>query len=325
MKSNPSFRRKKNRNQVNPKQLSPVGGFPLTKSLTVAELLKGYHGLGLQASHIAHACELIRKIKAEKVPIFLTLTSNIISSGLREIIAQLVKERAIAAIITTTGAIEEDLIKIKAPFHLGSFDDDDAELKKAGMNRIGNILVADEQYCDFEEWHMAFLKKVHAGQRVIAPSEYIRKLGQSVQDRNSYLYRAAKNNIPVFCPGIVDGAMGDHVYFFNKSHKKDPFIFDVNADVEKLYDMILQPDKIAGYIVGGGIAKHHLIGAAILRDGLDYAIYITTSTQYDGSLSGARPKEAVSWNKLKDVNNSVCIEAEASIVFPLLAWAMLHQ
>ena len=95
--------------------------------------------------------------------------------------------------------------------------------------------------------------------------------------------------------------------------------------MEKLYDMILQPDKIAGLIVGGGIAKHHLIGAAILRDGLDYAIYITTSTQYDGSLSGARPKEAVSWNKLKDVGNSVCIEAEASIVLPLLAWALLHQ
>lgn len=321
---NPSFRRKANRKSIDPQQLPEVTGFSISKSLTVAELLKGYAGLGLQASHVAQACGIIRKIKKEKTPIYLTLTSNIISSGLREIIAQLCQANAIAAIITTTGAIEEDLIKTKGPFRLGSFDADDSELKKAGMNRIGNILVADEQYCDFEDFHTAFLKKAHAEQRMMAPSEYIRRLGISVSDKQSYLYWAAKNGIPVFCPGIVDGAMGDHVYFFNKSHKGNPFIFDVNADVEKLYDMILQPDKIAGLIVGGGIAKHHLIGAAILRDGLDYAIYITTSTQYDGSLSGARPKEAVSWNKLKDMGNSVCIEAEASIVLPLLAWQLLH-
>src|SRR3989344_992367 len=94
----------------------PHSCFPLSKSLTVAELLKGYAGLGLQASHVAQACDIIRKIKKEKTPIYLTLTSNIISSGLREIVAQLCKEKIIAAIITTTGAIEEDLIKTKAPF-----------------------------------------------------------------------------------------------------------------------------------------------------------------------------------------------------------------
>lgn len=321
---NPSFRRNANRKSIAPKQLPEIKGFQITEDLTIASLLKGYAGIGLQASHVAQACDILRKIKKEKTPIFLTITSNIISSGLREIIAQLCREKIIAAIITTTGAIEEDLIKTKGAFRLGSFEADDAELKKAGMNRIGNILVADEQYCSFEEFHMAFLKKIHTEHRSMAPSEYIKRLGSSTTDKQSYLYWAAKNNILVFCPGIVDGAMGDHVYFFNKSHKKDPFIFDVNKDVEKLYDLVLQPDKIAGLIVGGGIAKHHLIGAAILRDGLDYAIYITTSTQYDGSLSGARPKEAVSWNKLKDVGNSVCIEAEASIVLPLLAWELLH-
>ena len=89
--------------------------------------------------------------------------------------------------------------------------------------------------------------------------------------------------------------------------------------------MILQPDKIAGIIIGGGIAKHHLIGAAILRNGLDYAVYVSTGTEYDGSLSGAKPREAVSWNKLKNINNSEFIEAEASLVFPILAYALLYN
>ena len=102
-------------------------------------------------------------------------------------------------------------------------------------------------------------------------------------------------------------------------------VIDTAADITKFYNMLLQPDKTAGIILGGGIAKHHLIGAAILRNGLDYAIYIQTGTEYDGSLSGAKPKEAVSWNKLKNKSNAVCIEADATIVFPMLALSLIHE
>ena len=76
-------------------------------------------------------------------------------------------------------------------------------------------------------------------------------------------------------------------------------------------------------VLGGGIAKHHLIGAAILRNGLDYAVYLSTGTEYDGSLSGARPREAVSWNKLKNEENSAFVEGDATLTFPLLACCMV--
>lgn len=323
-KENISFKRKAQDNSINVRKLMAIKGFPLDKNIKVSELLENYKSIGFQASHTGKAVDIINAIKKEKAELFLACTSNMVSSGLREIIAQLVEKKALAAIITTTGAIEEDFIKSMNDFYLGSFDADDELVKKNAINRLGNIFVPDKNYCDFEEWHMKFIGRIVDEKNIIAPSEYIKKMGLEMNDRKSILCQAARNNVPIFCPGFVDGAIGDHFYFHNQS-KKNKLIIDTVADVAKFYSMMLQPDKIAGLILGGGIAKHHLIGAAILRDGLDYAIYIQTGTEYDGSLSGAKPKEAVSWNKLKDKSNSVCIEADATIVFPMLAISLIHE
>ncbi|RMF55740.1 deoxyhypusine synthase, partial [Candidatus Woesearchaeota archaeon] len=139
----------------------------------------------------------------------------------------------------------------------------------------------------------------------------------------SILYWATKNKIPIFCPGITDGALGLQLYFFKQKHPD--FGIDVSADMNDLADLVLNADSTAGIILGGGIAKHHLIGVNILRGGLDYAVYITTATESDGSLSGARPREAISWSKLQEDSNHVCVEADATIVFPLLAMAMKEE
>jgi deoxyhypusine synthase len=51
---------------------------------------------------------------------------------------------------------------------------------------------------------------------------------------------------------------------------------------------------------------------------LDYVVYVTTATEYDGSLSGARPKEAITWGKVKRNAKAVHIMADATLVLPIL-------
>src|SRR5688572_27682647 len=68
--------------------------------------------------------------------IFLGYTSNLISSGLREIFLYLVKHKHVAAIVTTAGGIEEDFIKCLGKTYLADFNMDGASLRKQGMNRI---------------------------------------------------------------------------------------------------------------------------------------------------------------------------------------------
>ncbi len=304
--------------------LPSVKGFDVSGKMTLAEYVEKMSGLGFQASELAKGITLLTEMKTAKCTIFLSFTSNIISSGLRELVAQLCRENAVQCIITSTGAIEEDCMKSKAPFFLGAFDVDDEAIKKKALNRIGNVLVPDKYYAGFEAFNLKFLAELYKTSRVVSPSQYCRELGNKISDKNSFLYWASRNEIPVIVPGFVDGAIGDHVFFFNQDKKSgEKLIVDQAGDLAKFYNLMLTSDKTGGLIIGGGIAKHHLIGAAILRNGLDYAVYLSTGTQYDGSLSGARPTEAVSWNKLKDKKKSAFIEAEATLVMPLLCLGLL--
>ncbi len=323
---NPSFKRGIKSSSIRSAALKSIKGFKVSPSLTAEDLVAYYSSLGFQASHLSQAAEVVKRMQKDKATIFLSFTSNMVSSGLREIIAQLCEHRLVDCIITSTGSIEEDVMKCSAPFSLGSFNANDEEVKKNCMNRIGNIFVRDEQYVAFEKFHLAFMERMYKKHsKKMAMNKYVRELGLEVNDKNSFLYWCSRNNIRVIVPGPMDGAIGDHFYFFNKQNYKQPFVIDAAAEVKDLYDIMLGADKAGAIILGGGIAKHHLIGAAILRNGLDYAVYLSTGSEGDGSLSGARPREAVSWNKLKDGKNSAFVEGDATLAFPLLACCMMKK
>ncbi len=324
MGKNISFKRKVSSNAIRSAGLAEIRGFEASPKMAVEELVDGFSSVGFQASHLGKAAEVVRRMKSDKSAVFLAFTSNMVSSGLREMIAQLCREKLVDCIITSTGSIEEDIMKCSQPFLLGSFSANDLEVKKNGMNRIGNILVKDEQYAAFEKMHLQFMEKMYGKHKgKMCMSEYVEEIGATLSDNNSFLYWCSKNGIPVFLPGPLDGAMGDHFYYFNKQRWKAPFVIDAAEEVKRFYDIVLSADKTGGIILGGGIAKHHLIGAAILRNGLDYAVYLSTGTEGDGSLSGARPREAVSWNKLKNEENSAFVEGDATITFPLLACVLV--
>lgn len=318
------FRRKIKDSTIRSAPREYITGFRIDKDIKIKDIPKLYKAIGFQATHLGQAAEIIGRMKEEGTAIFMSCTSNMVSSGLREIIAQIVREKKIVALITTTGSIEEDIMKSKKRFIVGDFHADDRQVKENGLNRIGNIFVPDEYYCELEDFHMVFIREMTARKRIWTPSDYIAELGKKINDENSILYWASKNQIPIFCPGFVDGALGDHFFFYNQSREEgEKLVIDTAGDVERFCKMMLLPDKTSAIVLGGGIAKHHLIGAAILRNGHDYAVYMQTGTEYDGSLSGAKPKEAVSWNKLKQERNSACIEADATLVFPILAAALL--
>lgn len=306
--------------------LPRVSGFEL-KDYTLKELAGKMEHLGFQATHLGHGIRIIKKMRKQKALTILTFTSNMVSSGLREVFAWIVKNKLVDLIITSVGSIEEDVMKTKKPFLLGDFSLDDAELNKKGINRIGNILVPSDRYCDFEDIIQPFFSKLLDRQlstgKMISPSELIYELGKDLKDESSILYWASKNKIPIYCPAITDGAMGLQLYFFKQKHPT--FGIDVTADMVEAGKRVLNADKVGAIILGGGIAKHQAIGMNILREGLDYAVYVTTATPGDGSLSGARPSEAKSWSKLKTDADNVCIEGEATLVVPLLFSAFLGE
>ncbi|MEM4347942.1 MAG: deoxyhypusine synthase [Candidatus Altiarchaeota archaeon] len=295
--------------------MEKVRGYKLSKGICAYELVRQMKNVGFQATQIWRAVEILKKMRKEKATIFLTFTSNMVSSGLREIFAFLAKEKFIDVVITTVGSLEEDFIKSEKSFFLGDFDADDNELEKKGVHRIGNIFVPNECYIWFEKKIQKIFYEMYSEKKIWKPYELAKILGKNLRDKNSFLYWCAKNEIPVFCQAITDGALGLQLYFFKQIYKD--FIIDATAE-EELAQITLNAKKTGAIILGGGVAKHHAIGVNILRGGFDYAIYVTTATEYDGSLSGAKTKEAISWNKIKKDSTHVTIEGDATIIFPLI-------
>ena len=255
--------------------------------------------------------------------IFLAYTSNMVSSGVREVIRYLVQHRMVDVLITTCGGIEEDVIKCIHPHYIGAFHLDGATLRRKGQNRIGNLLVPNKSYVAFEGFLTPLLddmvrRQVEEG-KVQSPSSFIREMGKKVDDERSILYWAYRNDIPVFCPALTDGSVGDMIFFHTAARSTPaPLMLDIAADICKLNDIAMLADHTGQIILGGGVAKHHCCNANLMRNGADYSVYINTGVEYDGSDAGASPDEAVSWGKIRLGATPVKVWADATIAFPLL-------
>jgi deoxyhypusine synthase len=295
-----------------------VEGYDFEKPFELDRFIQSMATTGFQATNVARAIDIIRAMRREKATIFLSFTSNMISSGVREAITYLVKHKLVDVIITTAGGIEEDVIKTLKPFAIGDFEISGKYLFDNGVNRTGNLLVPNDRYTEFEKFMTPFLEDIHK-QGAMTTTDMIRKLGAKMTDETSYLHWATKNDIPVFCPGILDGAFGDMIYFAKQRYPD--FSLDITGDMKKVVNLALQAEKTGGILLGGGIAKHFALNANIFHEGFDYAIYINTGQEYDGSDSGARLDEAVTWGKVKPHAPKVKVHADATIIFPLIVTA----
>ena len=292
-----------------------VKGYRFDKKFDFGEFLKAYSTTGFQASSLARAIDVANEMISDNSTIFFAFTGNAVSSGLRDIITFLAKNKLVGVIITTASGVEEDVIKSLSDFRLGDFDVPGRTLFEHGVGRIGNIFVPNDRYLHFEKFITPFLEELHSKNKTITPSIIARELGLKLKE-DSYLFWAAKNNIPVYCPGIMDGSFGDLIYFFKQ--RKPSFQIDVTDDHKKLIDFVLQQDKTGLIVLGGGIAKHYALNAQIFREGFDHAVYLTTAEEFDGSDSGGNLEEAKTWAKIKIKSSSVKVKADFTITFPLL-------
>lgn len=303
------------------------------RPLTAKSMVQQMKYMGFQASAVAQAAEIIDEMRnwrgvdddgnEVKTTVFLGYTSNLISSGLRSVLKYLVKHKHVSAIVTTGGGIEEDLIKCLAPTRMGDFTLKGEQLREKGLNRIGNLIVPNDNYTKFEDWVVPILGKMFEEQEADpevnwTPSKVIDRLGKEINHEDSVLYWAHKNQIPVFCPALTDGSLGDMLFFYSF---KNQLKVDLVEDIRRINMMSIRAKRAGMVILGGGLVKHHIANACLMRNGADYAVYINTAQEFDGSDAGARPDEAVSWGKIKAEARNVKVYCEVTAVFPMIVAA----
>jgi deoxyhypusine synthase len=272
---------------------------------------------GFESVNLSTGISILQKMIAEpQCTKFLSFVGAIISTGLRGIIRDMVKKNMFDCIITTCGAVDHDVARSFVKYYAGDFNLDDKYRKKNKLHRLGNVLIPNENYGPIIETKIQkYINDLYKNTKEFGGCELLDYIGSKL-DESSFLYWAHKNKIPVIVPGIVDGAVGNQIWLFYQNHKD--MKFSILKDQTKISDVIFESKKTGALMLGGGISKHHTLWWNQYRDGLDYAVYITTANEWDGSLSGAEVKEAISWNKVKSDAKQVTIHGEITTLLPFL-------
>ncbi|MBI2084492.1 MAG: deoxyhypusine synthase [Candidatus Aenigmarchaeota archaeon] len=303
-----------------------VDDFSINEKITVDELVKQMQASGgFTSKKLAEGTDIIEEMLNDDNSLnFLSFPADIVSTGTRGVIKDMIKKDWFDVVITTCGTLDHDIARAYKDYYHGSFDLDDSELRKKGMHRLGNIVFPEGNYgIIIEEKMKEFLQSIFdSGMKELSTYELCWEIGKRINNEDSILYWCYKNKVPMVIPGITDGAVGYQVWQFSQRHD---FKINVLKDEKMLSDLVWSAAKSGALIIGGGISKHHVIWHQQFRGGLDYAVYITTAVEYDGSLSGARTREAISWGKVNENARHITVESDATIALPIIYAALLDR
>jgi len=280
---------------------------------------------GFEAVNLSTGLEILSEmIPDEKCVKFISFVGAVISTGLRGIIKDMIKNNWFNVAITTCGALDHDIARHYSHYKEGSFSMDDRELADQDIHRLGNVLVPMESYGPLiEEKMQEFLEEEYQkGVKEMSSADVCKMLGRHLGE-DSFLYWAFKNNVDVVVPGIMDGAVGSQIWMFSQKHSD--FKLNILEDANLLSGIIFKAEKSGALMIGGGISKHHTLWWNQYREGLDYAFYITTAQEFDGSLSGALVREAISWGKVTQKARETTLHAEVTTILPFIYAALVSK
>lgn len=302
----------------------PVSDVKVTKSMSIADLIEAYNRIhGFMAGHLVRAIEILRKCLQDSDLRVISFTANLVATGLRGIFAQLIEKGVFNLVVTTCGTIDHDIARsFGGTYYKGYFEADDRMLRDLEIHRLGNIFIPVENYGPLIEKVVYNTLDELDHNKEWAIYEILDEIGKRTDDENSILRAAHRRSVPIIVPGYLDGSFGTALFTYTQIHKDlriNPF-----KDEEVMAEKFFHSKKATALIIGGGISKHHTIWWAQFREGLDCAVYLTTAVEYDGSLSGAHPREAISWGKIRPEANHVVVYGDATILLPILAAAIIE-
>jgi len=300
----------------------------IKKDMKVIELLDEFSFSGvLGAGRVGRSCELLTSMLLDNdMKVFMSVAGPLVPGGLRNIIANMIKNKEIDVLITSGANITHDLLESFGGSHYREYGFDDEKLNETGMGRIGDIYTKSEDFEVFEEEIIGIFEKIakeislkpaegDCGHNIISIKDLLYEIGLLIEDENSILKLAAENYVPIFAPGIIDSMLGLQLWMFTQENN---LILDAIDDMHDLSDIVFESTKVGAILLGGGLPKHYVLASNLLKGGVDAAIQITMDRDETGSLSGAPLEEAKSWSKAKCGSNLVTVIGDVTIIFPLI-------
>ena len=151
---------------------------------------------GFEAVNLSDGLEILSEMITDKKCVkFISFVGAIISTGLRGIIKDMIKNEWFNVAITTCGALDHDIARHYSHYKEGSFTMDDRELADQNIHRLGNVLVPMESYGPLiEEKMQEFLEEEYQkGVKEMSSADVCKMIGKHLGE-DSFLHWAFKKN-----------------------------------------------------------------------------------------------------------------------------------
>ncbi len=304
--------------------MDKVNQLNVKKDMKVFELVEQFDKSGVLGSgRVARASNILTDMIAdEDMNVFMSLGGPLIPGGLRNIVTQMIRQKHVNLIISSGANITHDLLEAFGGSHYRDEGRDDEDLNADGIGRIADINVGSDDFTIFESEIIKIFEDISSRKSKISIQELLHEVGLLIDDENSFVATAARLNVPIFAPGLIDSMFGLQLWMFNQDHD---FVVDAVADMHYLSDFVFDSERIGGVLLGGGLTKHYTLASTLLKGGLDSAIQITMDRPEAGSLSGAPLKEAKSWSKARCGSTLETVIGDVTVIFPLIYAAALDK
>jgi deoxyhypusine synthase len=292
--------------------------------MSVSDLINQFDKSGvLGAGRVGRACNVLTDmINDDDMKVFMSLGGPMIPGGMRNIVTRMIRENHVDLIVSSGANITHDLLEAFGGSHYRHEGKDDEELNEEGIGRIADINVGSDDFTVFETEIIKIFEEISSKKSHISIQELLHEIGLLVDDENSFVATAARNDVPIFAPGLIDSMMGLQLWIFNQDHD---FVVDAVADMHYLSDIVFEAEKVGAILLGGGLTKHYTLASNVIKGGLDAAVQITMDRPEAGSLGGAPLEEAKSWAKARCGSNLASVVGDVTVIFPLIYAAALDR
>jgi len=313
----------------------PVGHAEARAGMTVSDLADSYGEAGIGAAELHEAVDIYTEMLREDATNFLGLAGAMVPAGMRRIVAELIRDGHVDALVTTGANLTHDTIEaIGGKHHHGrehhpemSAREHDEQLREEGVDRIYNVYLPQEHFTLFES-HLRERVFPELEGDAVSIAEMTAAMGRANADRNDaddiaegpgILAAAHEADVPVYCPAFQDSVLGLQAWMYGQTAD---FTVDALADMQQITDQAFAADSAGALVVGGGVPKNYVLQTMLVAPhAYDYAVQLTMDPPQTGGLSGATLDEARSWGKLEQAARNVSVYADATITLPLVVAA----
>ncbi len=296
----------------------PIRHAKITQDMTVSQLVDSFSGCAFGAGRLCEAAEIYREMLNDKeCTKFFGLAGAMVPAGMRQIVSDLIRERKIDILVTTGANLVHDIIESMGLHHYkGTCAVNDIQLKHEAVNRIYDVFLPEQHFSLFEEKMQSVFRELP---NKLSITEFLSRIGATLDDDSSILKSAYDMHIPVYCPALQDSIIGLQAWLYKQTKHLNVDVFD---DMRGLIDRCYEAKRAGVVIVGGGVPKNFILQSMLVTPrSFDYAIQLTMDRPEPGGLSGATLDEARSWGKIGENARSVTVYSDATITLPIIVAA----